>query len=226
MTQSSIAQQIHQALCVLYAPDQVVELRVPKVDGGKRTDSGYFNDLDKLARAAARYEGRAAGVYVTLNPVHPALFARAANRVQERTDLSTSDEYIASRRWLPIDCDPKVDGKKRPAGISSTDTEHATAIKKINAIRDWLSAAGWPEPISADSGNGGALLYAINLPNDAESKIVVEQCLKALAKQFDDAAVDIDTTVYNAARIWKVYGTMASKGDNITDRVIARMSHV
>jgi hypothetical protein len=220
MTQrnATIAQQIHQALTVLYAPDQVVELRIPKVDGKKRTDSGYFNDLNLLAIAAARYEGRAAGVYVTLNPVEPALLARAENRIQEWAELSTSDDYITSRRWLPIDCDPKVNGKKRPAGISSTEQEHESATRKAAIIREWLSAAGWPDPVEADSGNGAALLYAIDMPNSEDSKRLVEACLKALAQRFDDDTCDIDTTVHNAARIWKVYGTVAGKGDSTTDR--------
>jgi P4 family phage/plasmid primase-like protien len=211
-------QAILDALTVFCEAGQVVELRVPRVDGKKRTDSGYFDDLEKLAAAAARYDGRAAGVYFTLNPVEPALLARAANRVQEWAELSTSDEYIARRKWLPIDCDPRLGGKKRPAGISSTEEEHAAALEKTNTIREWLAAAGWPEPVEADSGNGGALLYAIDLPNDAASKTLIEQCLKALAAQFDDSMVDIDTSVYNAARIWKVYGTTAGKGDSTNER--------
>ena len=223
-TKQGIAADIQRALNVFCEPGQVVELRVPRVDGKKRTDSGYFNDLALLAAAAARYDGRAAGVYFTLNPVEPALLARAANRVQEWAELSTSDEYIACRRWLPIDCDPRLGGKKRPAGISSTDEEHAAAIAKADEIREWLATAGWPEPVEADSGNGGALLYAIDLPNDDASKTLVEQCLKALAAQFDDSQVDIDTTVHNAARIWKVYGTTAGKGDSTVERPHRRAS--
>jgi len=221
MTQArkqSATEYIYNALTVLCEPSQVVELRVPKVEGKKRTDSGYFTDFQKLAAAAVRYEGRADGIYITLNPVEPALLARAENRIKEWADLSTSDDYIARRRWLPVDCDPKVNGKKRPAGISSTDEEHTTAIEKAQAISDWLSAAGWPDPIEADSGNGGALLYRIDLPNDTESKALVENCLKALAEQFGDDAVDIDTSVYNAARIWKLYGTMTGKGDSTKER--------
>ncbi|MCC7206402.1 MAG: hypothetical protein IT323_03795 [Anaerolineae bacterium] len=48
---------------------------------GKRTDSGYFTDL--LAGVAAVYENRAEGIYITLNPVQPALLARGSNRVRE-----------------------------------------------------------------------------------------------------------------------------------------------
>jgi P4 family phage/plasmid primase-like protien len=217
-TKQAIAADIQRALVILCQPGQVVELRVPKVDGKKRTDSGYFNDLDKLARAAANYDGRASGVYFTLNPVKPPLLARAQNRVQDWAELTTADSNIAKRRWFPIDCDPKVDGDKRPAGISATEEEHEAAIAKANEIREWLAVAGWPEPIEADSGNGGALLYSIDLPNDDASKTLVEQCLKALAAQFDDSQVDIDTSVHNAARIWKVYGTMAGKGDSTADR--------
>lgn len=209
---------IEKALRVLCEPGQVVELRVPRVSGKKRTDSGYFTDLRRLAMAAASYDGKAAGVYMTLNPVEPALLARAENRVQEWADLSTSDDYIARRRWLPIDCDPKVAGKKRPAGISSTDEEHQTAINRAREIRDYLDAAGWPAPVLADSGNGGALLYAIELPNDAESRALVENCLKALDARFSDGLADVDTSVFNAARIWKVYGTLAGKGDSTSDR--------
>lgn len=221
MTQAArptVATIIRDALTVLCLPDQVVELRIPKIDGKRRTDSGYFNDFDKLATIAARYDGRAGGVYFTLNPVEPALLARAENRIREWADLTTSDDHIVRRRWLPIDCDPKVNGRKRPAGISSTEEEHSAAIGKAEAIREWLTVAGWPDPIVADSGNGGALLYAVDLPNDDAGRDLIEGCLKSLAAEFDDETADIDTSVFNAARIWKLYGTLAGKGDSTKDR--------
>jgi hypothetical protein len=42
--------------------------------------------------------------------------------------------------------------------------------------------------------------------------------LEALAFYFTDDAVQLDVGVFNAARIWKVYGTMACKGDHLTER--------
>lgn len=210
---------IRAVLDVLFDQGQVVELRIPKVDGKKtRTDSGYFDDFDMLAQSAAKYDGRADGVYITLNPCDTALLARAENRVKNWCDLATSDDYIDRRRWLPIDCDPKVNGKKRPAGISSTDAEHAAAIARTHAIREWLTLQGWPDPIEADSGNGGALLYAIDLPNNNESTALVKDVLGVLASQFDDESADVDTSVHNAARIWKLYGTLAGKGDSTVTR--------
>ena len=70
------------------------------------TVAGYFDDWAKLAAAAAQLQAR--GVYITLNPVQPALLARAHNRVKDLTagDSVTGDADIVARRWLPVDCDP------------------------------------------------------------------------------------------------------------------------
>src|SRR5262249_24596937 len=38
------------------------------------------------------------------------------------------------------------------------------------------------------------------------------------SRRFDDGAVQIDNTVFNAARISKLYGTLARKSDNIPTR--------
>src|SRR5260221_462116 len=64
---------IQQALTSLTENGQVIELRVLDINGKRRTDSGYFNDPQKLAKAAVSYDGRAAGIYFTVNPVNPAL---------------------------------------------------------------------------------------------------------------------------------------------------------
>src|SRR5205814_1709283 len=42
--------------------------------------------------------------------------------------------------------------------------------------------------------------------------------IAAAAFQFTDAAVSVDLTTFNAARIWKLYGTFACKGDATEDR--------
>ena len=80
--------EIGRALSILAADDQVIEVRIPKVDGKKtRTDAGYFSDRDALAGSAIPYTGRAQGIYFILNPVNPALLSRAANRLEEWSDL-------------------------------------------------------------------------------------------------------------------------------------------
>ena len=105
----------------------------------------------------------------------------------------------------------------RPAGISSTDAEHASALAKAQECKAWLTSQGWPLPLAGDSGNGANLLYRIELPNDEPSRVLVERVLAALAQKFTDAQTEIDTAVGNAARIWKVYGTVAGKGDDTPD---------
>lgn len=216
--------EILRALDLLREPAQVIELRLLEVQGqGQRmpvTMSGYFNDFKLLANAACKYGGAAKGVYVTLNPVNPALLARASNRLRTagKNDPLTSDADIIKRRWLPIDLDPV-----RPSGISSTDQEHSVAIERAFQIREELRDDGWPAPIFGDSGNGGHLLYRVELPaNDDE---LVKRCLLGLARRFDDDRVKIDQKVFNPSRIWKLYGTVSRKGDSVVDRP-HRLAHV
>lgn len=173
---------------------------------------GYFDDGQALAAAVQRIT-TAKGIYIVPNEVNPALMARAANRIKQASkgDASTQDSDILRRRWLLIDADPV-----RPAGISSSDAEHAAALGRIQDVVAYLTAAGWPGFIVADSGNGGHALGPIDLAADDGG--LVQRCLQALAVRFDDAAVKVDTGVFNPARIWKLYGTTACKGDDIDGR--------
>jgi len=175
------------------------------------TVAGYFDDWAKLATAAVKLQAR--GIYVTLNPVQPALLARAHNRVRDlgAGDAATGDADIVARRWLPVDCDPA-----RPAGISASAAEHELALARARAIRDHLREQGWPEPVLADSGNGGHLLYRIDLP--AADAGLVARVLRSLAFLCEDEGVLLDQTVANPARIWKLYGTVARKGDDTPER--------
>lgn len=202
-------EMIMESLSTMKSEGEVTELRVQTSRG---TDSGYFNDSRMLAENAADYDGKVPAIYFTLNPVKPDLLARAVNRIQQAKS-TTSDADIEYRRWLPIDFDPV-----RPAGISSTDEEHQAALTMAEEVRQFLEEKGWSEPIFADSGNGAHLLYAIDLPNDDESKNLIKTALEALDFLFSNETVNVDKGVYNAARIWKLYGTMACKGDHTEER--------
>lgn len=200
---------IRTALDTLCPAGAVVEMRMLKTT--KRTVSGYYDDWATLTRDAAAWDRQAPGIYVTLNPINPALLARSRNRATPFCDTTTTDSDVTVRRWLPIDCDPV-----RPSGIPSTDAEHEAALARATAIRAALSARGWPDPVQADSGNGAHLLYRVDLPADDGG--LVARCLEALAFGWDDGAVTIDRSVHNPARIWKLYGTVARKGDGTPDR--------
>ena len=202
---------IERALAVLVGPGNVVELRI--LHTRRATVSGYFTDMGRLAQAATQWSGGAPGVYITLNPVIPDLLARSANHLKEYVKYATSDDDIVCRRWLPLDFDPK-----RPSEISSTEEQHKAAVVRAKEVQSWLKGMGWPDAIFADSGNGAHILPRIDLPNIPENIDLLKKCLKAVALQFDDGDVGVDQTTYNASRIWKLYGTMACKGDSMPDR--------
>jgi hypothetical protein len=210
--------EIARALELLHRPDDVFEIRAPKTREG--TISGYFNNPAAAMKAIAGLNGSGPGVYVTLNPVQPALLARAANRLKPYATTTTGDKDISKRRLLLADCDPT-----RPADISSTEAELKAALDLCRTIRFELSELGFPAPIFGHSGNGGHLIWLIDLPNNAESEQLIQRVLKALAARFDDGAVHVDQAVYNASRIVKLYGTVAAKGDNIAERP-HRLSHL
>ena len=44
---------------------------------------------------------------------------------------------------------------------------------------------GWPTPIFGDSGNGGHLLYDVDLP--AADEGLIQQCIEAIAQRYSDA---------------------------------------
>ncbi len=208
---------ILQTCQLLCEPGSVVELRaLDAISAGwpmPHTVAGYFRDWRRLAAAAAGQQAR--GIYLTLNPVAEALLARAVNRLKDcrRSDPLTKDPDIVRRRWLPIDLD-----SVRPSGISATDAEHALALARAREVAAWLAAQGWPAPVLADSGNGSHLLYRVDLPAAGPEGDLVRGALAALAHRFTDALVRVDAENHNPARIWKLYGTVACKGDATADR--------
>ena len=167
-------------------------------------------------------EVRCAGIYLTLNPVNPALLGRVCNRLAA-AEQTTADRDITRLRWLLIDIDPK-----RPAGISSTDAEHRAAIDHANWLRGALAGQGWPSPLVGDSGNGAHLLYRLaDLENTEAGVSRVKNTLRALNALYSvtkfpedggSVSLDIDVTVFNPARISKLYGTTARKGDDTNER--------
>ena len=217
MKYRSDTKAIENAIRTLAAEGQITEVRafeaVLKGQGrAPRIVFGYFDDPAKLA-AAVNSITEAKGIFFTPNPVNPDLFARSANqlRVPVNKGETTSDKLIDRRRFFLVDADPK-----RLSDISATDEEHEAAITLARSIYAYLRDLGWPDPVAADSGNGAHLLYRVDEP--AEDNGLFSKCLQSLHERFSDDAVDVDTTVFNPARIFKLYGTWACKGSSTEDR--------
>src|SRR4051794_11954331 len=202
----------------LVKPGDTHEVRIPKCRRGParlfKTTAGYFTEREAAVRAVRPIGGLdAPAVYLTLNPVQPELRARANNRLVTGIAATTSDDQVLGRKHFLIDLDPT-----RASEIAATDLERADALQVRDAVAQYLADRGWPDPIVVGmTGNGGSLLYRIDLPNDDESDTLVERCLAALAVLFDGPSVTVDQTVHNAARVTKLLGTVSAKGDDVPE---------
>jgi len=202
--------KIEEFMELIRAPGEVAEVRIFSDRNG--TVSGYFDNWKDLREAVSFYNGKNS-IFVTINPVDPDLKARADNRLKTYAQTTTSDKDIVKRTTLLVDLDPV-----RASGISAKENEHQAAIELAEEIKKDLTNSGWSDPIVASSGNGAHLLYRIDLPNDQESRDLLQNTLEALDFQYSSEDVKVDTSNYNAARISKLIGTVTTKGDDTDDR--------
>lgn len=205
---------------LIASDDGIGEFRVPKhLDGRSGVASGYARSKDEFLRMVAQYHSdptKARGVYATINPVNPALYALSPGGVTRPAETTTKDADIVRRRLLYID----VDSNRPSSYISATDEEREAALRTTAHIARYLADTfSFPDPAAiGSSGNGGCLYYRIDLPNDADSLALIEKVLAHLADAFNSDAVTVDTTVANAARIAKIFGTASAKGYATEDR--------
>ena len=180
---------------------------------GKKTWVGYFKDVNVMLDQLKRQDLRNANVYMVLNEINDACYSKKARDKFLLGEQSTKDDDIVGRHWLLIDLD-----SKRTVGVSSTDAEVRSAKQKAQEIYTFLMKQGFSEPVIGFSGNGYHLLYKVRLANTPENKARVERFLHTLDVFFTDDVIKIDTAVFNAARICKLYGTVAQKGSDSPER--------
>tara|TARA_R100001591_G_scaffold3838_2_gene9049 strand:- start:1584 stop:4004 length:2421 start_codon:yes stop_codon:yes gene_type:complete len=179
----------------------------------KHTTAGYFDNADALEGALKELKGEASAIYITINELDNGCLARAYNRFELKTNLTTSNNAVSRRKWLLVDVDPT-----RVSGVSSSDEEKAEAADVAKLIFDYLKEKGFDRCIKCDSSNGYHILYPIDLPNDKESEALIKRFLGVIGDRFDNASASIDRTVFSAGQITKLYGTTSKKGDSMPDR--------
>lgn len=192
----------------LFTRHQAIEIRI-KHNGSM---SGWFfgkNSSKEILSLIERFDGNAEAIYVTLNPIN----TNALTRSGEQRSALTKDADIERRYFILIDVDPV-----RPSDLSSTEEEKNNSLIVIQQIEQYLTAQGWPAPAIADSGNGYHLLYSCDMENSEESTKLVRSVLNELSSRFSTDEAKVDTVVYNAARIVKLYGTIAKKGEDTPER--------
>ena len=207
------AEEVRRAIEILQKSGGVFEVRVIGASSRKDIMSGYFRDTDTMLQEIDSVDVRGRNIYITLGEVKEECFSRSQSECFERNPSTTSDGEIKAYRWLFIDLDPV-----RPTGISSSDAELEEAKKLMLTVLQYMKELGFPEPVTAMSGNGYHLLYRINVVNDLSGRTLIEKCLKNLSAMFDTDKVKIDTTNSNPSRICKLHGTLAQKGRNTKER--------
>lgn len=205
-------EELRKALSVLKPDGELFEIRIITSDR-KKTISGYFKNADKLISAMNTVDLRDANVYFILNRLKEECYSRIQHDCFRAGVNTSSDTDISDYEFLFVDIDPE-----RAAGISSSKEELEAAKQTESKIYDYLKNLGFSEPIRAMSGNGGHLLYRIDLPNNEDGRNLIERCLTVLSMLFDDGIVKIDTVNANPSRPCKLYGTMAQKGANTSER--------
>lgn len=202
--------EIRKTLDVMITPGDVVELRI--FDHYNKKYCGWFNDVIKMADAAFSHNDTAEGIYYTCNACVPDMLAIANNKTLP-CKTASSEKNIIRRRIIGIDIDPV----RNPVKISSTDNEKLLSYNCVIEVRAWLSSQGFPLPVLGDSGNGYHLDYFVDLPITEDIKKIYENFFAVLKIKFPKDAVDVQGFA-DANRIWKVYGTMVRKGENMPDR--------
>ena len=210
------APEIARTMRLFVAPGKLGEVRIIRRTGGTMGFFFAFDQINIAATQAANFDtAKAKGLYLVMNEIDPAtLNGRECLSIQN-TDL-TKDIDISRRRWVLIDFDPS--SSDRGANDSATDAEKAAAMELREVVYEYLRGLGFPDAVFADSGNGGHLLFRVDLANDWDGGGLIARLLKSLAKRFSTDRVGVDISVHNAARITKLYGSTARKGDDRPER--------
>lgn len=182
---------------------------------GRFQYSGYFNNVDSVINAIKPYsEMDDEQIYFVLNKIDNACYGRQqSEKLVKSPKITTNDNDIVRRSFVFVDFDPV-----RKSGTNSSNEEFELAHKKAQDVFRFLREKGFSEPIISKSGNGFHLTFKVDLPNDEKTTETIKQFYEYLASIFSDDKVDIDTKVFNLARLCKLYGTMAKKGANLEDR--------
>lgn len=182
---------------------------------GRYQYSGYFSNVENLISAIKPYASMDdEQVYFVLNKIDSACYGRTqSERIVKSPKITTNDNDIIRRSFVFVDFDPV-----RKSGTNASNEEFELAHKKAQDVFRFLRDRGFSEPIICRSGNGMHLTYKVDLPNDSQTTETLKRFYEYLASVYTDDKVDIDTKVFNLARLCKLYGTMAKKGANLQDR--------
>lgn len=206
--------EVFKTLDIFCPEGELFEIRAIHSSKKNCTYSGYFKNHELAWNEIQQFD-KDFNIYFVLNVINDVCYSMIQKDKMIFGAENTKDKDIIARRYVLIDLDC-VRGEKK---ISSTKEELNQARMKAHEVRNYLCDQGFSYPVVACSGSGYHLLYKLDdWANTDENKKIIENFLKALSLLFSDDAVKVDTVVWNAARIDKLYGTIARKGANTIDR--------
>ena len=197
----------------------IYEIRIAQ-SNHKNPIVGYFSDVDVMLSKLRKQDLRNKNVYIVLNEIDKACYAKTARDEFIVGASGTGDKDIIGRWWLLVDIDPI-----RPTDTSSSNASVEKAKCKAEKVHDFLKQQGFPEPLIGFSGNGYHLVYRICMKNTPENNEAIKRFLNTLNILFSDSDNKIDTANFNPSRVCKLYGTLAQKGSD-TAEYPHRMSHI
>lgn len=184
----------------------LVEIRLI---GSGKTASGYFTDPKTMIEAIKPYTD-SYNVYFTINRINPACYGREQrDKILTRVKNTTNDAEIDTREYVLLDLDAR-----RLSGVCATKEEAIKAYEKGKQVCQFLIENGFYDPIQVFSSSGIHLYLRCALVNNEENTNLVKRFLYALSMLFSDEYVEVDTSVFNAARISRLMGSYSCKGAN------------
>lgn len=208
-------EQVYRWWSVFHEDGEVCEVRCIDANKVAPTMSGYYKSIDNLVRDVCkisldeRYQ-----IYFVLNRIKDECYDRKqCEQMMSKVSNTTTDKDIEGIKWIFLDFDAN-----HSAGIGSTDAQVELAKNKAHEVCKFLRENGFSKPVVGMSGNGFHAYIRCNLANNEESEQLIKRFTSALGMLFSDENIKIDPSVKNAARLGKIFGSMARKGRNSKDR--------
>jgi putative DNA primase/helicase len=221
------AADISAALSLLIPTGAAFEIRVLGAGGVSHHKLSTFATVDDVARGhivnrIAEESLTADGVYLTPHggQNHDLIKSWCSLRpiIKGSGHLVTHDEDVPERRFLIVDVDPV----RAVAGEMATEEEKGEAYRTMQTLTPFMLWRGWSDPLVVDSGNGYHLYYRLANPQPGgsadSSTDPIAVVLKLLNAKFGTPGANIDTNVFNAARLMRIPGTVTRKGSGQGER--------
>ena len=198
---------------------------IKKTDGKPQIFTGWFSTVTQLINAIELNYSEKTNWHFVFNEVTNYTrdgLIRCLNGegVMHSAKHTTQDKDIARRSWVMVDFDPV-----RKSDTSSTQEQLQLACDRAKVVWDFLFHNGFREYVGCISGNGYHLMLPCDMECNEKTDSIVRDFLQVISMLFSTEEVEIDTAVFNRARLTKLYGTKAHKGVDC-EETPHRMSYI